>query len=358
MADFEPQALLELLEAYPRFKDQALDPLRASAESGADAGALLIRGPSKLLHTLTKVTHASQAPTTAERFRPLLSRSRWVAAGALAEELCGAAGLKGLNDRLAKLDDARGHEFVAVVAVEGDGGALRCTHATCGGSTAVADSGPWLYVLDHGLERTDRRPAFKYTGALRPHRVGPDRPVPAHVPKPDYYSTGEPAAERAAPCRNTPAVLNAAQIAGVRRACVLGRQILDAAHRAVKPGVTTDEIDRVVVRAAPRLPRARRVPPPRSAARAPSLRAQHDFTVEAGAYPAPLHYINFPKSVCTSVNEVVCHVRAKPNRPARARRAEPRRARRRRASPTCASCSRATSSTWTSRRSSTGTTRT
>ena len=164
MADFEPQALLELLEAYPRFKDQALDPLRASAESGADAGALLIRGPSKLLHTLTKVTHASQAPTTAERFKPLLSRSRWVAASALADELSGAAGLKGLKDRLAMLGDARGDQFVAVVAVEGDDGALRCTHATCCGSTKVADSGPWLYVLDHGLDRTDRRPAFKYTG--------------------------------------------------------------------------------------------------------------------------------------------------------------------------------------------------
>ena len=261
MADFEPQALLELLEAYPRFKDQALDPLRASAESGAGAGALLIRGPSRLLHTLTKVVGASQAPTTAERFKPLLSRSRWVAASALADELSGATGLKGLNDRLAKLGDARGDEFVAVVAVEGDDGALRCTHATCCGSTKVADSGPWLYVLDHGLDRTDRRPAFKYTGALRPYRVGPDRPVPASVPKPDYYETGEPEAERNAPCRNTPAVLNAAQIAGVRRACVLGRQILDAAHRAVKPGVTTDEIDRVVVRPPPsRLLHARAYP--------------------------------------------------------------------------------------------------
>ncbi|KAJ1618535.1 peptidase M24, structural domain-containing protein, partial [Pavlovales sp. CCMP2436] len=47
----------------------------------------------------------------------------------------------------------------------------------------------------------------------------------------------------------------------------------------VRPGVTTDEIDRVV----------------------------HDATIEAGAYPAPLNYRTFPKSVCTSVNEVVCH---------------------------------------------------
>lgn len=33
----------------------------------------------------------------------------------------------------------------------------------------------------------------------------------------------------------------------------------------------------------------------------------HDYTVEHGAYPSPLHYHHFPKSVCTSVNEVVCH---------------------------------------------------
>ena len=43
--------------------------------------------------------------------------------------------------------------------------------------------------------------------------------------------------------------------------------------------MTTDEIDRVV----------------------------HEYTIEHNAYPAPLHYFDFPKSVCTSVNEVVCH---------------------------------------------------
>ena len=56
----------------------------------------------------------------------------------------------------------------------------------------------------------------------------------------------------------------------------LGREVLDAAHRAVKPGVTTDEIDRIV----------------------------HEVTIQGGAYPSPLNYYHFPKSVCTSVNEV------------------------------------------------------
>lgn len=37
------------------------------------------------------------------------------------------------------------------------------------------------------------------------------------------------------------------------------------------------------------------------------MQVVHDYTVQHGAYPSPLHYHNFPKSVCTSVNEVVCH---------------------------------------------------
>jgi methionyl aminopeptidase len=63
---------------------------------------------------------------------------------------------------------------------------------------------------------------------------------------------------------------------GIRAACRVGREVLDKAHAAVRPGVTTDEIDRIV----------------------------HEATVEAGGYPSPLNYYNFPKSVCTSVNEV------------------------------------------------------
>ncbi len=52
--------------------------------------------------------------------------------------------------------------------------------------------------------------------------------------------------------------------------------MLDLAHAAVRPGITTDELDRVV----------------------------HEATLEAGGYPSPYNYFSFPKSVCTSVNEV------------------------------------------------------
>ena len=69
------------------------------------------------------------------------------------------------------------------------------------------------------------------------------------------------------------------QIEGIREACRIGRIVLDAAHAAIKPGVTTDDLDAIV----------------------------HTVTIEHGAYPSPYNYYNYPKSVCTSVNEVVCH---------------------------------------------------
>jgi len=58
-----------------------------------------------------------------------------------------------------------------------------------------------------------------------------------------------------------------------------GRKVLDACATAVRPGVTTDELDRIA----------------------------HDVTVAGGGYPSPLNYCSFPKSCCTSINEVICH---------------------------------------------------
>lgn len=65
----------------------------------------------------------------------------------------------------------------------------------------------------------------------------------------------------------------------MRRTGALAAEILLSAGDLVRPGITTDEIDRVV----------------------------HDLSVEVGGYPSPLNYRGFPKSVCTSVNEVICH---------------------------------------------------
>lgn len=65
----------------------------------------------------------------------------------------------------------------------------------------------------------------------------------------------------------------------LRHVCKLGREVLDIAGSHIRPGITTDEIDEIV----------------------------HKATIERDAYPSPLNYRQFPKSVCTSVNEVICH---------------------------------------------------
>lgn len=67
--------------------------------------------------------------------------------------------------------------------------------------------------------------------------------------------------------------------AGMRRAGHLAAETLDFITPHVRPGVTTGELDRLC----------------------------HDFIVAHGAVPAPLNYRGFPKSICTSVNHVVCH---------------------------------------------------
>jgi len=69
------------------------------------------------------------------------------------------------------------------------------------------------------------------------------------------------------------------EIERMRRAGRAAREVLDAAGRMAKPGVTTDEIDALV----------------------------HEECIKRGGYPSPLNYHNFPKSCCTSVNEIICH---------------------------------------------------
>lgn len=69
------------------------------------------------------------------------------------------------------------------------------------------------------------------------------------------------------------------QIEGIKRSGVVNTGVLDMLTQEIKPGMTTEQIDRLV----------------------------HDYTVAHGAIPAPLNYEGFPKSVCVSINEVVCH---------------------------------------------------
>lgn len=69
------------------------------------------------------------------------------------------------------------------------------------------------------------------------------------------------------------------QIEGIRRSGIINTGVLDLVEREIKEGMSTAEIDKLV----------------------------YDYTIEHGAIPAPLNYEGFPKSVCTSINEVVCH---------------------------------------------------
>ena len=123
---------------------------------------------------------------------------------------------------------------------------------------------------------------YVFTGKLRPGLLSPPRTVPDFIAKPDYAShpQGISATERLANSnRDIIKVHSKEEIEGIRLACTIGREVLDIAGNAVRPGITCDEIDRIV----------------------------HEAIIERGAYPSPLNYHNFKKSLCTSVNEVICH---------------------------------------------------
>ena len=99
------------------------------------------------------------------------------------------------------------------------------------------------------------------------------RYVPDGIAKPDYADTGIVGRW------DEPRIKSPDVIARMREACKLAAEILHLAGEIVKPGITTNEIDIFV----------------------------HDLTIARGAYPSPLNYHGYPKSVCTSVNDVICH---------------------------------------------------
>jgi methionyl aminopeptidase len=108
--------------------------------------------------------------------------------------------------------------------------------------------------------------------ALTPGRLSPMREVPAHIPRPEYVGRREP--KRTNKNVQTPDVIDR-----MRRAGKLAAHAVVLAGEQCKPGVTTDEIDEMV----------------------------HEFLCDHGAYPSTLGYKGFPKSCCTSINEVICH---------------------------------------------------
>ena len=108
---------------------------------------------------------------------------------------------------------------------------------------------------------------------IRPATVSPSREVPASIPRPRYV--GQPAPDRyTGDDVQPPETVERMRVAGR-----IAAQAMHAAATIIDPGVTTDDLDRVV----------------------------HEFLIEHGAYPSTLGYQGFPKSCCTSVNEVICH---------------------------------------------------
>ena len=111
------------------------------------------------------------------------------------------------------------------------------------------------------------------TRPVKPGIVSLRRSVPEGIVRPEYALSGEPSPPRGSDVQ-TPEVIEA-----MRHAGAVAAEVLLAVGEMVGPGVTTDEIDAFV----------------------------HDRCVAAGAYPSTLNYRGYPKSVCTSVNEVICH---------------------------------------------------
>jgi methionyl aminopeptidase len=109
--------------------------------------------------------------------------------------------------------------------------------------------------------------------ALKPGRVSPMRPVPPEIPRPEYVGKKAPTPSTE-PWVQTPETIEA-----MRTASRIAARALAAGGEAVRPGVSTDEVDRVV----------------------------HEYLVDHDAYPSTLGYRGYPKSCCTSLNEVICH---------------------------------------------------
>jgi methionyl aminopeptidase len=110
-------------------------------------------------------------------------------------------------------------------------------------------------------------------GRVRPGRVSPMLTVPDGIAPTDYYRSGDPV-------RHDEAMVKSPEIIErMRVACRIAAEVLEVTGAAVGPGVTTDELDRIA----------------------------HQAYIDRGAYPSTLNYHGYPKSICTSVNEVICH---------------------------------------------------
>ncbi len=125
---------------------------------------------------------------------------------------------------------------------------------------------PKRTVQSRTARTSDAMPAMR----VRPGRISPERTVPAGIQRPPYAMS--------------PGALRSAIRPGdfkdrMRAASQAARAVLDEVGAAVAPGITTDQLDQIA----------------------------HDGYIARGGYPSTLRYRGYPKSLCTSINEVICH---------------------------------------------------
>lgn len=106
-----------------------------------------------------------------------------------------------------------------------------------------------------------------------PGKISPRRSVPSQIPRPEYV--GKPAPARFMGSH----IKSAEQIEKIRKAGKIAAQAIELVGQNAKVGVSTDELDEIA----------------------------HEFLVSQGAYPSTLGYRGYPKSICSSINEVICH---------------------------------------------------
>ena len=110
-------------------------------------------------------------------------------------------------------------------------------------------------------------------GHLTPGRISPRRPVPDSIPRPEYV--GKPGPTR----DDTGDVYSPEEVESIRESGRIAARAIALVGEHVAPGVTTEQLDALA----------------------------HEFMIDNGAYPSTLGYRGYPKSICTSINEVICH---------------------------------------------------
>ena len=116
-------------------------------------------------------------------------------------------------------------------------------------------------------------PRDNETGFLTPGVLGKQRLVPSQIIRPEYVGKVAPQSFTGSNIKTSE------QVERIRTAGTIAANAIMLAGEAAKPGVSTDEIDRIA----------------------------HEYIISQGAYPSTLGYRGFPKSCCTSLNEIICH---------------------------------------------------